>query len=484
MEVTIKKKRIGNDLRMTVTLTDNGVRVSWKSVSDIFAYLYSDEQRVMAGQCSTAIDESDEYKLIVIYGVNEAQYLGVNRLVMTCEYSGKTATYDAPVIDFVSSSDEEGTEVVEVVPVALTVQEVSTSLLDEVIAAAIHQTKAMQDLEDEVAEAESERAAAEDIRVASEGVRVEAEASRVEAETARAAAETARQLKEAQREVSEGERVIAEDGRVDAEIERAGAELERADAEGRRKAAETARATAETERVANETSRGSAESARVTSEDERRSYETARRTQETIRKSNENTRESNESERMSNEEQRVQNEISRQQTEAARQATFTQNEAQRSATAAQSESQRASTFTANESSRQSAFEAAEAAREADYQANVVDDYQENVKGEVMHLSSDADTLRADVDGLLADVQTRTDFYELPLLGGQPMKLFGAGTPQEAVVPDNWIGLDKGGFAWNGQPSMLGQEYINTAVTSGGHYTAVRDGEYNLKWINS
>ena len=95
-----------------------------------------------------------------------------------------------------------------------------------------------------------------------------------------------------------------------------------------------------------------------------------------------------------------------------------------------------------------------------------------------------DTLRADVDGLLADVQTRTDFYEMPLLGGQPMKLFGAGTPQEAVVPDNWIGLDKGGFAWNGQPSMLGQEYINTAATSGGHYTAVRDGEYNLKWINS
>lgn len=94
-----------------------------------------------------------------------------------------------------------------------------------------------------------------------------------------------------------------------------------------------------------------------------------------------------------------------------------------------------------------------------------------------------DTMRTDVDGLLHDVQTRPDFYELPLLAGQPMKLFGAGTPQEAVVPVNWIGLDKGGYAWNGQPSALGQEYINTSVNTGGHYTAVKDGEYNLKWIN-
>jgi len=69
------------------------------------------------------------------------------------------------------------------------------------------------------------------------------------------------------------------------------------------------------------------------------------------------------------------------------------------------------------------------------------------------------------------------------LCGQPMKLFGAGTPQEAVVPDNWIQLADGGYDWNGVPSAIGQEYINTAVTSGGHYIAVRDTNMGLKWYN-
>ena len=72
---------------------------------------------------------------------------------------------------------------------------------------------------------------------------------------------------------------------------------------------------------------------------------------------------------------------------------------------------------------------------------------------------------------------------LPTIQGQPMKLFGTGTPQEAIVPDNWIQFADGGFDWNGLPSTLGQEYINTSVNSAGHYTAVRDGN-NLKWVNS
>lgn len=76
-----------------------------------------------------------------------------------------------------------------------------------------------------------------------------------------------------------------------------------------------------------------------------------------------------------------------------------------------------------------------------------------------------------------------DLPGLPTMQGQPIKLFGAGTPQEAIVPDNWIQFADGGFDWNGLPSTLGQEYINTSVNSAGHYTAVRDGN-NLKWVNS
>ena len=96
----------------------------------------------------------------------------------------------------------------------------------------------------------------------------------------------------------------------------------------------------------------------------------------------------------------------------------------------------------------------------------------------------AATLRADVDGLLDDVQTVPDTDELPRLCGQPSILFGNGTPQAAIVPDNWIQLADGGYNWNGVPSALGQQYINYAVNTGGRYIAVRDGAYGLKWINS
>ena len=74
-----------------------------------------------------------------------------------------------------------------------------------------------------------------------------------------------------------------------------------------------------------------------------------------------------------------------------------------------------------------------------------------------------------------------DFDELPLLCGQPMKLFGNGAPSASTVPDNWKQFLDGGYNWDGTPSALGQEYINYAVTSGGHYTAIRDGNMGLKW---
>ena len=108
------------------------------------------------------------------------------------------------------------------------------------------------------------------------------------------------------------------------------------------------------------------------------------------------------------------------------------------------------------------------------------------------------TDKANVDSLAAgddDAFYHThleDHDSLPLLCGQPMILFGAGTPQESVVPDNWIydpTTDKG-YAWDGTPSAVGQQYINTSVTSGGRYIAVRSSYdklnsayWTLKWLN-
>ena len=98
----------------------------------------------------------------------------------------------------------------------------------------------------------------------------------------------------------------------------------------------------------------------------------------------------------------------------------------------------------------------------------------------------ASTNRADLDRTMSQVASPED-RALPLLCGQPPILFGAGTPKEAIVPDNWNQYDQAtgeGYNWNGKPSAIGQQYIDTTAASGGRYIAVRDGEWDLKWINS
>lgn len=104
----------------------------------------------------------------------------------------------------------------------------------------------------------------------------------------------------------------------------------------------------------------------------------------------------------------------------------------------------------------------------------------DVEGDVASLDSRMDDAEEEVNAL-----QEPDYHDInqAKLCGQPMKLFGAGTPQESVVPDNWIQLADGGYDWNGTPSAIGQEYINTAVASGGHYIAVRDSNMGLKWYN-
>lgn len=84
---------------------------------------------------------------------------------------------------------------------------------------------------------------------------------------------------------------------------------------------------------------------------------------------------------------------------------------------------------------------------------------------------------------IVDIAKPVSFSSIPMLCGQPMILFGNGTPQESIVPTNWIQFLDGGYNWTGLPSALGQTYISTAVNSGGRYTAVWNG-YVLKWVNS
>lgn len=82
--------------------------------------------------------------------------------------------------------------------------------------------------------------------------------------------------------------------------------------------------------------------------------------------------------------------------------------------------------------------------------------------------------------------TAPDYASLPLLCGQPMILFGKGTPQQSVVPWNWKQYDPvtcDGYDWNGLPSAIGQQYINESATANGRYIAVLQNDGTLKWIN-
>lgn len=111
-------------------------------------------------------------------------------------------------------------------------------------------------------------------------------------------------------------------------------------------------------------------------------------------------------------------------------------------------------------------------------------YAEGARLSAVETSASAN--RADIDRL-AGLQSAPDDRALPLLCGQPPILFGAGTPKESVVPDNWRQYDPAtgeGYNWNGRPSAVGQQYIDTTAQSGGRYVAARDGEWDLKWINS
>ena len=157
---------------------------------------------------------------------------------------------------------------------------------------------------------------------------------------------------------------------------------------------------------------------------------------------------------------------------AAASAQSTADSAVSAAASAQSAADKA------QSSADKAQSAADAAKSA---AENAQNTADNAKAEVESVGSDKDALIQDMEQ--AVIIERKGYNSIPLLCGQPMILFGAGTPQESIVPTNWIQFNPEtgeGYNWNGTPSAEGQTYINTAADTNGHYTAVKIG-YNLIW---
>ena len=93
-----------------------------------------------------------------------------------------------------------------------------------------------------------------------------------------------------------------------------------------------------------------------------------------------------------------------------------------------------------------------------------------------------DELLALAEAYSRETQEDSDMEELPTLCGQPYKLYAEGSPAEALVPSNWIQLADGGYNWNGAPSAVGQEYIDTL--NGVKYEAVWDdyAKRTLRWL--
>ena len=136
----------------------------------------------------------------------------------------------------------------------------------------------------------------------------------------------------------------------------------------------------------------------------------------------------------------------------------------------------------------SAISAQSAADKAQSTADAAKSDAETAQSTADNAKAEAESVRADKDALIQDMEQaviieRKGYNSIPLLCGQPMILFGAGTPQESIVPTNWIQFNPEtgeGYNWNGTPSAEGQTYINTAADTNGHYTAVKIG-YNLIW---
>lgn len=126
---------MGTDVRMTVTLIDSGVSIDWGSVEIKQAFVYSDAQKAFAG--NVVINSTDGNDLVCTYPAARQLYLGDHRLVVRIEWQGGIATYDAPAFSIVATTAEDDDALIgaDTVSVGIQVTNVSSTILNEILAA-------------------------------------------------------------------------------------------------------------------------------------------------------------------------------------------------------------------------------------------------------------------------------------------------------------------------------------------------------------
>lgn len=137
--INLPNVRQQSTVRFNVSLKDNGVSVDWAGLSRITALIFSDSQKIVAGPCTSVVDPEDSENLIVTYTADKPQYLGIASVCIRCVYHEREKTYDKKALNFVErTAQATGVTVLDdpIVDVHLEVSEVSTSMLDDALAAA------------------------------------------------------------------------------------------------------------------------------------------------------------------------------------------------------------------------------------------------------------------------------------------------------------------------------------------------------------
>ena len=150
--ITLENVRTASDVTMPTRLKDGGVAIDWTTLTDIKAWHYSDAQRAMAGRCTLRLDESAPDVLVCEYSALKPQYPGVNRLIVQAKYMGRVKTYDKPVLNFVPRTAQvAGEQIVLVDPIVnveIEVEDVTSSILDSILAACVKATEEAREIVD------------------------------------------------------------------------------------------------------------------------------------------------------------------------------------------------------------------------------------------------------------------------------------------------------------------------------------------------
>jgi hypothetical protein len=139
--MNVPKVRRQTDVKMSVSIVDDGIALDPSNLSDIVFGVYSESQRALLGRCSYTV-EGNVMK-VLSPAVNQ-RYMGPCRLILSCTMDGRKTTYDAIAYDVVKWSEDvqpvDVNDEGEDIGVRLVLEEVSSSLVRDLIHAAISAT--------------------------------------------------------------------------------------------------------------------------------------------------------------------------------------------------------------------------------------------------------------------------------------------------------------------------------------------------------